>query len=110
SELFALEEFFRAESRVKWLAQQPSIQQELQLTPDKIDSIQTFHGQIRKSGRFDPNLSSEQNRDRFTTLKGSIEHELTLLLNSDQALRLRQIAWQMEGPRSFSDPAVVDSL
>ncbi len=110
SELFALDEFFRAEARVKLVVQQSSIQQELQLSTDKIEALQRYYSGIRKSGRFDPNLSSEQNRDRFTTLRGKVEQELAQTLTPEQTSRLRQIAWQVEGPRAFSDPAVVDSL
>ena len=112
TELSAFHEYVRANFRVMLLSL-PPVAEDLQLSPQQSDKIEQLNagfpirmmalGELRR-------LSSEQKQQKVSALTHEVEAKLAEILTADQSNRLRQIALQVGGPSSFSDPEVADAL
>ncbi|MDB5305772.1 MAG: serine/threonine protein kinase [Phycisphaerales bacterium] len=111
-ELAATDEYFRVNFRTMLLSQ-PSVRDELDLSAEQIQKVQTLSADpwqwmSRLGGMRD--LSSEQKRAQLSAMAKNVDEDLNKILLPEQARRLSEIDWQLQGPRAFSDAAIVDAL
>jgi eukaryotic-like serine/threonine-protein kinase len=114
TELSTQDDGFRIQSRADLLLQ-PSVRQDLGLSPEQVDRINTFAPQLNKRKFFKElddlkRSTSEEKRAKLTTMMNQTEDLVNSLLTPDQVLRLRQIAFQVGGPMAFNDHTVADAL
>jgi hypothetical protein len=91
------------------LLQQPSVQKELNLSADQVRQVNRLAHQRRAAFWESCDLSREESRTRFEELAAQ-ERALVEGLRPEQAGRLRQIAWQRQGPGALHDPEVAAAL
>jgi serine/threonine protein kinase len=111
-ELAATDEYFRVNFRTMLVSQQ-SVREELGLSQEQIQKLQQLSADpfqwMSQLGKM-RDLSSEQKREKFSAMAGKADADLNDVLTPTQAKRLREIAWQLQGPKAFSDAAIVDAL
>jgi serine/threonine protein kinase len=100
----------RGGQEIHLLAQQPSVQQELQLSPEQLTKISQLLDRRREAFRQLRDISPEEWRFVFEALATHEKRQLADLLQPTQAQRLHQIALQLRGAEAFSDPEVVGEL
>ncbi|HWE95284.1 MAG TPA: serine/threonine-protein kinase [Tepidisphaeraceae bacterium] len=112
NELSATDEYFRVNFRTT-LVSQPSVREELGLSSEQIQKLQQLSADpfqwMSQLGKM-RDLTSEQKREKFSAMAGKADADLNDVLTPAQARRLREIAWQLQGPKAFNDTAIVDAL
>jgi hypothetical protein len=110
AELGATDRMFRVRMSVQLLSQ-PPVQQELDLMPQQLDLISQLSetlpppvppGQQKSAAR--------TNSTKLVQEADAAEATLDKILSETQAVRLRQISLQEDGPRAFDDPDVIGAL
>jgi hypothetical protein len=103
--------------RTAWgppLLGEPSVQQALHMSFEQISRLGTLKGLDRWSIfnqlKDADALAPEEGRAKLAALAAQIEDGLKNVINRDQYVRLQQIARQVRGPASFSDPDVEEAL
>jgi hypothetical protein len=91
------------------LLQQPAVQQDLGLSKQQIEEIDSLSRQRHSNLADTRRLSAEQWRAKFEQLDEQ-QRDLAELLLPEQASRLAQIALQQRGFEAFTDPEVAASL
>jgi eukaryotic-like serine/threonine-protein kinase len=91
------------------LLEQPSVQEELQFSPDQARQVARLASRRRAAFWDSPNLSLERWRSKFEELAAQ-EKAVLEGLRTEQARRLKQIAWQEGGASAFSDPELLEAL
>jgi hypothetical protein len=91
------------------LLEQPSVQEELHFSPDQARQVARLAARRRAAFWDSPNLSLERWRSKFEELAAQ-EKAVLEGLRTEQALRLKQIAWQEGGASAFSDPELLEAL
>jgi len=97
-----------------YLLNRSDVQEDLELTPDQQQKLNTLNAQIRTrreevlrdARRFSP----EERRARLLNVSKENEADVANALDAAQQVRLRQIDLQMKGSWAFREPAVVAAL
>jgi Spy/CpxP family protein refolding chaperone len=107
------------------LLQQEPVQKELKLTPEQIKKVeklseemrakfhQAFNG--REEGQGDRRIiivdaDNQEHRQKMQELRTENEKALAKILKPEQAKRLKQISYQQQGGRAFTNPEVAKAL
>jgi hypothetical protein len=92
------------------LLSQKSVQNELKLSEDQVKKVKELTDKQRESFRGLRDLSQEERQKKMQERTKANEKAVAEILKADQIKRVKQISWQLQGPRAFSDPAVADAL
>ena len=107
------------------LLQQESVKKELKLTPEQITKVKNLSEKMRV--KFDQFLNAraeesggkkiivvdaddDEHSKRMQELRRETEQALARILKPEQAKRLKQISYQRQGSRAFTDPEVTKVL
>ena len=92
------------------LLMQPSVQKELQLTPQQIQEASQASNRHMAAMKQTFSLPADQREKKMKELKTSGDKMAMDLLKPAQKLRLREISLQTQGPQAYSEADVVKEL
>jgi hypothetical protein len=89
---------------------QESVQSELQLSDEQAEKVAVTQQTIREDIRKAIEASPEERQAEFQRIRKESEKLAATILDVQQAKRVQQIRWQLQGTRSFANPEVADAL
>jgi Spy/CpxP family protein refolding chaperone len=107
------------------LLQQESVQKALKLTPEQIKKVEDLSEEMRakfqqafggrEEGQGDRKIiivdrDNEEHRKKMQELHQETEKAVAKILKPEQFKRLKQISYQQQGGRAFTDPEVAKAL
>ncbi len=108
AELVATDKMFRVRFSIQLLSD-PSVQQEIQLTPQQSDAVRQLQQTLPRPAPPSQTTASRKS-GQMAQEANQAESTLGSILNEQQANRLRQISLQMGGITAFDDPDVIKAL
>ena len=100
--------------RHTFLLREPAVLNDLQVTPEQRAKIAALTERLERPRRGRPRgpreANGEEHRQRALSAARENELELAGILNSEQLVRLPQIAIQCQGPRALREPNVARTL
>jgi Spy/CpxP family protein refolding chaperone len=93
-----------------FLLSQKSVQEELKLSDDQVKKFTDLGEKAREEFGKLRDLSREDRQKKAEELSKANDKAIAETLKADQLKRLKQIHWQQQGARAFSDPEVATAL
>jgi Spy/CpxP family protein refolding chaperone len=92
------------------LLRQESVQKELKLTPEQINKVEDLSENIREKFREVFEAPEEERGKKMQELRKENEKAVAQILKPEQVKRLKQISYQRQGSRAFTDTDVAKAL
>jgi hypothetical protein len=89
---------------------QESVQKELKLTDEQNTKVREFGESMREKFQEAFGLEGEERAKKFQELAKEGEKAVADILKPEQAKRLKEIVYQQQGARAFTDPAVAKAV
>jgi Spy/CpxP family protein refolding chaperone len=93
-----------------FLLGQESVQKDLKLSDDQVTKIKDFEQKRREALSGLRDLSQEDRRKKMEEQNKADHKAIAEILKPEQVKRLKQIAWQLQGPQALADEEVVTAL
>jgi len=92
------------------LLRQESVRKELKLSEDQTKKVEELSETMREKFRDAFSLEGEERGKKMQELRAENEKAVAKILKPDQVKRLKQISYQQQGGRAFTDPEVAKAL
>ena len=89
---------------------QQSVQEDLGLSGEQKQKVAAFAASQRGAMAGLRDLSRQQRQAKLEEMRKQNEAEVAAILSDEQQKRLKQISWQVAGPRAFANPEVAEAL
>jgi hypothetical protein len=89
---------------------QKSVQQDLKLSDDQVKQLKEAGEKMFKEFAGLRDLSREEAGKKMQELRKEGEKQVAKILDKKQAKRFKQIGWQLQGSRAYSNPEVAKAL